>query len=1826
MRLETRPHSRRRRSSHRLSQGDRHSGRYSQPTRSRSQTNLLASESTEFFSPQADKSNTPRAYTTRDYQPAYPETYSPYEEYGTPKEFSSNFHGSYDHDGYDEPVEPRRRRRRSRKSIPMDSLDPEGVQALSRRLSKRSSNAHMQAPAQAPAPLQPSPMVPNGIVRSTTEDDILDDGEKMESDAQHLSSDPFDEDSKFDLGQMLRQVYAESDQRGNLRRTMGIAFRDLTVTGTGTGVGLNPTFGSVLTSPLRIISGIRAIMHPPVKTILDNFEGCVKPGEMLLVLGRPGSGCTSLLKALCSYRDGFRSIDGTVLYEGLDHRSIDGPLRGDVVYSPEDDVHFSTLTVGQTLNFATATRAPNDKYRVALPEPSGRKQYINYTREVLATVLGLRHTYNTKVGNDMVRGVSGGERKRVSIAETLATRAKIAMFDNSSRGLDSSTALEFVTALRISTNISQCTTIASIYQAGENITQLFDKIVVLNQGRMVYFGPLAYAVDYFRSVGFEPLDRQTTADFLVACTDYQGQNINPFFRGPVPRLPDEQAQAFRESPVGRANHAEVENYIAVVMSRQTKQNANRYVDLARDERAKHTRKNSKYLLSWPMQVRLALKRRMQVAWGDMGTHITVVLAALFQALIIGSVFYQMPADTSGFFSRGGVLFFSLLYNSFTGMSEISLGYEQRPIVIRQKRFAMLHPSADALGNTILDFPIRMASLVIFDLVVYFMTGLSYDARKFFTYFGITCLVTYCMTAFFRLLAASTKSEPLATMFGGVAVLDVALYTGYMIPRNSMMVWWRWLSYWNPVAFGFELLLANEYRGQRFRCQQLVPYGPGFDERPVANKVCPVAGAQPGSEFVDAEVYLWETYGFTWANTVRNAMIVLGFWIFFIIMYLLASEKQIDPAASGGSLLYNRSTASKNAVNAGNSFDPESQDGKIAAENVEARYQQDQINHTEHPSHLKVSESIFSWENINYDVTIKGNPRRLLNNVSGFVAPGKMTALMGESGAGKTTLLNVLAQRTDVGVVQGNFFVNGHPLPRSFQADTGYCQQQDVHLAQSTVREALQFSALLRQPREVPKDEKISYVETVIELLEMQPFAEALVGEVGEGLNVEQRKRLTIGVELAAKPSLLLFLDEPTSGLDAQAAWSIVRFLKKLANEGQAILCTIHQPSGELFNQFDRLLLLQKGGKTVYFGDTGENSMQLIRYFEERSGIKCDENANPAEYILDVIGAGATATTKHNWHELFLQSPEYVQMKQQLAHVHHMNRGAVAEASTSSSAQREYAQPFLVQLTLVTRRALIAYWRNPLYLITKMILNVVSGLVVGSSFWKQGYVQSKIALQNRLFACFLALVASTSLSQHLQPEFIRFRSLFEVREKPSKLYSWPVMVLSALLVEIPWNFIGGTVYWLPWYFLIQFPADSRRSAYSWGLYMLFQLYYCTFAQAMAAISPNAMIASILFSTFFSFVVVFCGVVQPPDLLPSFWRAWMYLVSPFFWIMEGMLGNAVGGVDVHCLPEEMNTINPPAGQTCDQYLNGFTSPQGDPRGGNGYFEQQSDGSCLFCQYRMGDQYLSTVRMDAAGRYRDLGIIVAYIVFNVALLFGLFYLFRIRKWSSPSRKKKGGAGILRDESEAGPVPPPTMQSEMPTMMFGPPHSIGLGLGHESPTPPVGSPLGHHADDSTAQLMPHAPYLDAAKSHDPSALPFYSPGAPTHPLDHSDDVYAEDAEAPPVPEKPRGRTSAGDERRRRSHRSSSRNHQRRSSRQRRSSSRQSHGGRHSHNERYGERPSDRYPPPERYSDRPERAGDRYSQQRKRGSSRMSRTMSGLSYYYNDDYDHSQPYYEARG
>ena len=289
-------------------------------------------------------------------------------------------------------------------------------------------------------------------------------------------------------------------------------------------------------------------------------------------------------------------------------------------------------------------------------------------------------------------------------------------------------------------------------------------------------------------------------------------------------------------------------------------------------------------------------------------------------------------------------------------------------------------------------------------------------------------------------------------------------------------------------------------------------------------------------------------------------------------------------------------------------------------------------------------------------------------------------------------------------------VNGRPRDESFQRETGYANQQDLHLHTATVREALTFSALLRQPSRYTQAEKIKYVDTVLDLLEMNEYANAIIGVPGEGLNVEQRKRLTIGVELAARPRLLLFLDEPTSGLDSQTSWSICNLMEKLANNGQAILCTIHQPSAMLFQRFDRLLLLCKG-KTIYFGEIGKNSTILLDYFHRNGASKFPVDANPAEYMLDTV----TNASNIDWAAVWRDSPEYISTQAELNNL--MSRKTQSEnqskthdfetsvAFDDANIHKAMAATWKTQFVQVTKRAFETYWRDPTYIYSKFLLAI-----------------------------------------------------------------------------------------------------------------------------------------------------------------------------------------------------------------------------------------------------------------------------------------------------------------------------------------------------------------------------------------------------------------------------------------------------------------------------------------------------------------------------------------
>lgn len=1207
----------------------------------------------------------------------------------------------------------------------------------------------------------------------------------------------------------------------------------------------------------------------------------------------------------------------------------------------------------------------------------------------MMAMFGIRDTINTRVGDDFTRGVSGGQRKRVSIAEAALSGAPLQCWDNSTRGLDSANAIEFCKTLRQSTDLMGATACVAIYQAPQAAYDIFDKVTVLYDGHQIFFGSTKDGKKYFENLGFQCPDRQTDGDFLTSMTSPAETVVRPGWENKVPKTALEFSAVWKESPERAQLLREIDEY-----NREYPvggEHLEKFQLSRKAEQSKRQRNKSPYTLDYAQQVKLCLWRGFRRLKGDPSLTLTQLISNFIMSVVVGSVFYNMSDDSSSFFSRGSLLFFATLINAIASSLEMLTLYAQRGIVEKHARYALYHPSAEAFASMLTDMPYKILNAFTFNVPLYFMTNLRREAGPFFFFVLTTFLITMVMSMLFRTIAASSRTLAQAIAPGSLIIVSLMIYSGFALPKPYILGWSEWIFYLDPLSYAFESMMVNEFSNRNFPCSQFVPFGGAYDQSTGEQRVCSAVGSRPGLPFVVGDNFIESAYHYSSSHKWRNIGILFAYMIGLGATYLLATEYITEKKSKGEVLLFRRGEIPKNTT--AKSTDEES---------ALTSFKKQSDEEVKEGAKVARQTAIFHWEDVCYDIKIKSEERRILDHVDGWVKPGTLTALMGVSGAGKTTLLDVLASRVTMGVISGGIFVDGQQRDDSFQRKTGYVQQQDLHLSTSTVREALNFSALLRQPRDVPKEEKLRYVDEVIELLDMELYADAVVGVPGEGLNVEQRKRLTIGVELAAKPQLLLFLDEPTSGLDSQTSWIICDLMEKLKNSGQAILCTIHQPSAMLFQRFDRLLFLAKGGRTVYFGDIGKNSNILQEYFERNGAPQIPPAANPAEWMLEIIGAAPGSSTEIDWRETWRSSPEYAHVKQELATMKAELPGR-SQASTSDAASfREFAAPFSVQFWEVNKRVFEQYWRTPSYIYSKAALCIFSALFIGFSFFDTRHTIQGI--QNQTFALFMLFTLFGQLAQQIMPNFVVQRSLYEARERPSKAYSWKAFILSNMLVEIPWNVILSVIMFVAWYYPIgldKFAQETDTTTERGALMFLFLLAYLTFTSTFSTMiiagiqqaEEGGSIANLMFSL----CLIFCGVLATKESLPGFW-IFMYRVSPFTYFVSGMLSTSVANAELNCAANEYLLMQPPAGATCGQYLGAFVEATS-----GSLLDANATVDCRYCPATSTNSYLESISVDFSDAWRNFGIVWAYIIFNVGAALFIYWLARVPKKVSAGKAKK-------------------------------------------------------------------------------------------------------------------------------------------------------------------------------------------------------------------------------
>jgi len=1220
-------------------------------------------------------------------------------------------------------------------------------------------------------------------------------------------------------------------------------------------------------------------------TILDDVSGMIKPSRMTLLLGPPSSGKTTLLMALAGRLDPGLTVEGKVTYNG--HTLDEFVPQRTSSYINQTDVHAGEMTVKETLDFSARCQGVGSRYELLteldrrekeagiFPEPEVdlfmKATAMEGVESSLITdyvikLLGLEICRDTIVGNQMIRGISGGQKKRLTTGEMIVGPTKALFMDEISSGLDTSTAFQIVKCLQQIAHLTEGTILMSLLQPSPETFNLFDDIILLSQGHIVYQGPRDHILDFFESVGFTCPERKGIADFLqevISKKDqeqYWADKSKPYTYVSVSQF----TEHFKQFHVGQ----QLENKLLVPYNKaESKKSAlifKKYLVPIRD------------LFKASFDKELLLIKRTAVV------YIAKTLQISFMAIIGATMFLRtrMHSETE---EDGavyvGALLFAIITNMFNGFPELPMTIERLPVLYKH-RDLLFHPTwVYTVPTILLRVPISIVESTVWTILTYYVIGLAPEASRFFKHFLLTFLIQQMASGIFRLIAAVCRTMTIANVAGSLILESCFLLGGIILPKGRIPEGWQWAYWVSPLSYGFNALTTNEFFAPRWM-----------------NKLASDKSTKLG-------VAILQDFGVT---PDRNwfwigAAALLGLAVVFNILFTLALAYLAAPGKPQATILEDAAKV----MEVDHAFDAKTSSRKVAIQknqNINEDSSLEAANDVASKRRmvLPFTPLSMSFDNVNYYVDmplamkeqgVAEEKLQLLREVSGAFRPGVLTALMGISGAGKTTLMDVLSGRKTGGYIEGDIRISGFPkVQETFTRISGYCEQNDIHSPQVTVYESLVFSAFLRLPEDISKEEKMLYVEEVMELVELENLKDMIVGIPGvTGLSTQQRKRLTIAVELVANPSII-FMDEPTTGLDARAAAIVMRTVRNTVDTGRTVVCTIHQPGIDIFEAFDELLLMKTGGEVIYSGPLGLKSEKLVEYLEGIPGIpKIVNEQNPATWMLDVTSVAAELNLGIDLAQHYKSSSVYQR-----------NCSLVKELSMPPSGAKElfftthYSQSMWGQFKSCLQKQWISYWRTPEYNLVRFCFTLVTALLIGTIFWKVGNKRDSSTDLTMIFGGLYGAVLFAGINNgNTVVPIASFERTVFYRERAAGMYSTLPYAMAQMIVEIPYVFFQTIYYTLIVYAMVSFQWTAAKYLWFFFIHFLTFLYFTYHGLMTASLTPNDQLASILASAFYSLFNLFSGFYIPRPKIPKWW-IWCYWICPLAWTFQGLIASQYGDV--------------------------------------------------------------------------------------------------------------------------------------------------------------------------------------------------------------------------------------------------------------------------------------------------------------------------------------------
>lgn len=1147
------------------------------------------------------------------------------------------------------------------------------------------------------------------------------------------------------------------------------------------------------------------------------LELSIPARSMTLLLAPPRGGTTALLHALCA----------------------DAHLAA-------TDAHLPTLMVKETLEFAAATPA---------------------AAADVALALGLSECWGTRIGSDEVRGISGGQRRRVSLAETLlalpapCATAPLVTLDGATTGLDATSSVAVIAHVKeLVVSARGGSVVAALLQPTPEVVELFDHVVLLRRGVVAWAGPPARLVAAVEAATGRRCPLQVeVAEFAVSALG--GDVWDGAAAAALAGAAVEAAAAV--AAVGSVNGPRASALSSAVScpAPRTASAPSRVTPLSR------------LLLR---QIKLVL--RDGAVLGPLVGHL--VTASLIGGLL--AALFPNPLLTS-FNLRLAVVLFACFSLAFLNLPLVATFAAQRRVAARQvgaRAYSAYAFAATALGAQL---PVAALECALLSAAIYHGCGFVDDRGRFAFFYLCMLLADVAMISLYLLLALALPSaeaaQALAVPLTGLALL----FSGFLATRKQIPDWLTPLYFGSPFSWMLQSIAINEFSGPQYAVQppKTVPtYGTIF-----LNVF----------EFHVESEWAWGGVGFNAAFAIV-ATIIAG-----AMLGIAVQSRAFGPASFLGKLngllmaaLRARwSVAVHTPVSAGAPQPPPPvidgavDDGSLIFTDVSYTIPLARVA----PVSAFVAAAvrlIFSPCAVRHAkpspiVSPTPGTRSLLRGISGRFSAGTLTAVLGASGAGKSTLLDVLLGLKTVGAARGQAVFRGESIALSDarggllrRARVAYVQQQDLHEPTATVREAIAFAATLR----CGADGAATAAATAawaLGALALSGVADVAIGALAVG----ELKRLTIAVELAARPALLL-LDEPTSGLDSAEALRVVSLLRDLAaRTGTVIVAAIHAPSSEVYALFDHAIFLAPGGFAVHagpVGSEGEGFGALLTAAAGALGVPAPRplapGHNAASWVLDSVDALARATSP-------AAAGAALAAANEVAATARGGSPVTIAATVTAPARPNIAArpPLFAQLGALLLRALRASVRDRFHQPARFVMLVIvssffGALFVGLKRDSAGAIQTALAVWWMSLSLVGLIVFSTSL-----PAAFRGRAV-AAREAASGMYAPSAAAAVGLVVEAPWVLACAAVSAGIIAPLVATPgvplAASMTGTFAAAM-VLIALVYTSLAHAVATASPtlgSAQAAGFLLQALF---LLFGGLLLPAPAMPAGAR-WLMTIDP------------------------------------------------------------------------------------------------------------------------------------------------------------------------------------------------------------------------------------------------------------------------------------------------------------------------------------------------------------